>query len=349
MTEETEGRRGGTGHPGASDVTGPPDARAWRSLLFVPGSRPERYPKAIASGADLVCVDLEDAVAPPDKPGARRQVMELMRSSQWVAARSVVRVNPAGTRPCADDVAALAELRAAWGPGTDLTVVLPKVEAPEEVDDVRRSLEEAGWHPTVIAMVETARGLEVAGDIAAAPGVVALFLGGVDLAADLGCALNWDALLYARSRLVHAAALAGGRAVLDVPDLDLHDVDGLEGRTRSVAELGFTGKSAIHPRQIRPIHRAMAPSNDEVDGARRLLDAYDRAGGGVISFEGTMVDRPVAEAARRLIWRASLTPTPTRQRRQRSIQASFTPSALVWKRCRIETFGAAAASRSKAR
>jgi citrate lyase beta subunit len=207
-------------------------------------------------------------------------------------------------------VAALTELGRTSGLHSDLIVVVPKVEVPSEVEDVRLPLEQAGWRPTVIAMVETARGLEAAADIAEAPGVVALFLGGVDLAADLGCALTWDALLYARSRLVHAAALAGGRALLDVPDLDLDDVEGLEARTRSVAELGFTGKSAIHPRQIDPIHAALAPSDDEVGRARRLLDAYHRGGGGVVSFEGIMVDRPVAEAAGRVLWRASVTPSP---------------------------------------
>ncbi len=285
-----------------------PDARAWRSLLFVPGTRLDRYPKALASGADLVCVDLEDAVAPQHKAQARRQVVDLMGAEQWVASRSALRVNPAPSLECADDVAALIELRNTSRLPPELVVVVPKVEARGEIEDVRRPLEEAGWRPVIIAMVETARGLEVAADIAGAPGVVALFLGGVDLAADLGCALTWDALLYARGRLVHAVALAGGRALLDVPDLNLDDVPGLERRTRAVADLGFTGKSAIHPRQIGPIHAALAPSAEEVARARRLLDAYHRGGGGVISFEGIMVDAPVAEAARRVVWRGSQVP-----------------------------------------
>lgn len=254
-------------------------------------------------------MDLEDAVAPQHKAQARRQVVDLMGAGQWVASRSALRVNPAPSLECADDVAALIELRNTSRLSPELVVVVPKVEAGGEIEDVRRPLEEAGWRPVIIAMVETARGLEVAADIAGAPGVVALFLGGVDLAADLGCALTWDALLYARGRLVHAVALAGGRALLDVPDLNLDDVPGLERRTRAVADLGFTGKSAIHPRQIGPIHAALAPPAEEVARARRLLDAYHRGGGGVISFEGIMVDRPVAEAARRVVWRASQAPT----------------------------------------
>ena len=302
MTAETKGGRGGGSHPGPS---GGPDARAWRSLLFVPASRPDRYARALASGADVVCVDLEDAVAPADKAAARGSVMHLMAGGGWLPARSTVRVNPASTAEGTADLAALAELLPAAEVHPELTVVVPKADTPEDVEAVRAPLRAAGWRPAVVAMVETARGLEAAPEIAGAPGVVALFLGGVDLAAELGCALTWDALLYARSRLVHAAALAGGPALLDVPDLDLDDVVGLEDRTRAVAELGFTGKSAVHPRQIEPIHRALAPSREQVDRARRLLDAYHRAGGGVISFEGIMVDRPVAEAAERVLRRAS--------------------------------------------
>jgi citrate lyase beta subunit len=218
--------------------------------------------------------------------------------------RSTVRVNPASSDEGAEDLQALIDLRAGARLPAGLNVVVPKVDDPDDVQGVRGPLEEAGWRPTVVAMVETARGLEAAAEIAGAPGVVALFLGGVDLAAELGCALTWDALLYARGRLVHAAALAGGVGLLDVPDLDMEDVEGLEARTRAVADLGFTGKSAVHPRQIEPIHAALAPAPGEVDGARRLLDAYHRGGGGVVSFEGIMVDRPVAEAARRVLWRA---------------------------------------------
>ncbi len=266
----------------------------------MPGSRTDRYPKALASGADLVCVDLEDAVALGDKDAARRSVLDLIQGATWRADRSALRVNPARTEAGADDLAALASLPAA----EPLTVVVPKVDGPADVERVRDALAAGGRDVNLVAMVETARGLESAADIAAVPGVSALFLGAVDLAAELGCSLEWDALLYARSRVVHAAAL-GGVGVIDVPYLELDDVAGVAAEARAVAGLGFTAKAAIHPRQIEPIHDAFRPDPEAADRARRLLDAYHRAGGGVISFEGGMVDRPVVEAARRTLQRAA--------------------------------------------
>lgn len=289
--EKQTGSRGGLSHPGAS---------WWRSLLFVPGSRTDRYEKALASGADLVCVDLEDAVAPADKDTARRSVLELVQGAIWRADRSAVRVNPARTAAGGDDLAALSSLPTA----EPLTVVVPKVDGPADVERVRDALATGGREVTLVAMVETARGLERAADIAGAPAVTALFLGAVDLAAELGCSLEWDALLYARSRVVHAAAL-GGVGAIDVPHLGLDDVASVAEESRAVAGLGFTAKAAIHPRQIEPIHDAFRPGSESVDRARRILDAYHRAGGGVISFEGRMVDRPVVEAARRTLQRAA--------------------------------------------
>lgn len=286
-----EGSRGGARHPGTS---------WWRSLLFVPGTRTDRYPKGVESGADLVCVDLEDAVAPGDKDAARRSVLELIQGATWRADRSAVRVNPARVEAGGDDLQALAALPAA----EPLTVVVPKVDGPTDVDRVRDALATGGREMILVAMIETARGLENAADIAGMPDVSALFLGAVDLAAELGCSLEWDALLYARSRLVHAAAL-GGVSVIDVPYLELDDLAGVAAEARAVAGIGFTAKAAIHPRQIEPIHDAFRPDAEDVARARRMLDAYHRARGGVISFEGIMVDRPVVEAARRTLQRSA--------------------------------------------
>lgn len=198
--------------------------------------------------------------------------------------------------------AVLAAAEAATGaPG--LTIVLPKVGSPGQLADVHRRCRAAGVDGRLVAMIETAEGLEVASDLARAPGVIAVFLGAVDLAAELGCAIEWDALLYARSRVVHAAALGRVQAI-DVPFLDLEDGVGLEAETRAVASLGFTCKAAIHPAQVAPIHAAFAPSGAEVERADRILDAYERAGGGVVVLDGRMVDRPIVEAARRTLERA---------------------------------------------
>jgi len=287
-----------------------PEGFPWRSLLFFPGLRPELYPKAKASGADLVTADLEDAVGPDYKGAARESVSRLLASPDWTPARSAVRINAPSSRHGVADLEslALAVTQGLVGGGRDalgprLTVLVPKVSAPGELLDVHEVFEGVGASVRLVAMIETAAGLEAAPAIARTRGVVALFLGAVDLAVELGCDVSWDALLYARSRIVHAAAL-GGVWALDVPALAWDDPGGLEDETRAVARLGFTGKAAIHPGQVAPIHRAFTPSHESVVRARALLQAYSGGGGGVVAHQGIMVDRPVVEAARRTLARA---------------------------------------------
>jgi (S)-citramalyl-CoA lyase len=254
LTEYDAGMvRGGEVAPG---VDGPHlhGAFPWRSLLFFPGSRAELYPKAQASGADLVTADLEDAVGPDHKVAARESVSRLLASPGWNAGRSAVRINPPFSRLGGADLESLALAlteRFVGGGGSDaptprLTLVVPKVSAPNELLAVHEAFEGVGASVRLVAMIETAAGLEAAPAVARTRGVAALFLGAVDLAAELGCDVSWDALLYARSRLVHAAAL-GGVWTLDVPALALDDPGGVEEETRAVARLGFTGKAAIHP------------------------------------------------------------------------------------------------------
>ncbi|MDZ7778798.1 MAG: CoA ester lyase [Gemmatimonadota bacterium] len=276
---------------------------AWRSLLFFPATRPDRYEKALETGADMVCADLEDAVARDAKGEARARAAELLRDGPWRAERAAIRINAVDSETGRRD---LEEVTAAWAAGSHgepLTLVIPKVSGAADVGQVREAARGAGITVRAIAMIESASGLENAAAIARAPSVVALLLGAVDLAADLGCDLDWEALLYARGRVVHAAAL-GRVPTLDVPSLELDDPAGLAAHTRAVARLGFSGKAAIHPRQIAPIHEALAPTAEELRRARAILDAYERAGEGVFSFEGTMVDRPVVEAARKTVHRA---------------------------------------------
>lgn len=280
-----------------------PSARSWRSLLFFPATRPDRYEKALASGADLVCADLEDAVAPDAKNEGRARAIALLGARPWRPERAAVRINAVDLDPGRRDLEELTAEWAAASRGEPLTLLVPKVSNAADVGRVREVAGEAGITVHVIAMIESASGLENAAGIARAPSVVGLLLGAVDLAADLGCDLDWDALLYARGRIVHAGAL-GRVPALDVPSLDLDDADGLWAHTRAVARLGFSGKAAIHPGQIAPIHGALAPTAEELRRARAILDAYDRAQNGVFSFEGTMVDRPVVEAARRTVQRA---------------------------------------------
>jgi (S)-citramalyl-CoA lyase len=270
--------------------------RPRRSILFVPANRPERYPKAVATGADSVCVDLEDAVGPEHKAEARQAVATLLEERPSGAAELIVRINSPRTETGLRDL--ITVLEAADAPDS---VMLPKLTEPAEVLWVADLL--AARHPEieVLAMIETARGLEAAYEIArASPRVAALVLGGVDLSAELGSTREWAAMLYARSRVVHAAALAQV-GIIDLPFLDVGDLPGLERETKLVKSLGITGRTAIHPTQVEPIQRIFAPTPEEVDRARKVIDAYDQNRGGVLLVDGKLIERPVVVAAQRTL------------------------------------------------
>jgi citrate lyase beta subunit len=272
-----------------------PDIALARSVLFVPGHRPDRFAKALATGADAVVMDLEDAVPPGEKDAARAAVLDRPAPPAGVALG--LRMNPL---PTPEGIADLAALIAAAAPDF---LMLPKVEAPEELRIVRRAFARAPRPPQLIALIESAEGLARAGAIAQEEGCAALGFGGVDLSADLGCAVAWEPLLPHRAALV-AAAARGGRAVLDVPFLDIADEAGLAEETRRVQALGFTAKLAIHPKQVATIQSVLTPTGAQVDWARRIVAAMEAASGGVCVVDGKMVDLPVLRAARRVLARA---------------------------------------------
>lgn len=275
--------------------------RLLRSVLFVPGSRAQLVPKAVASGPDAVCVDLEDGVAPAAKAEARRAVVDLLadrgrKGGPRPGSALFVRVNAPDTDLGRDDLEALAGVPA----GLD-GVLIPKVEEPGTVRRVGEILGSAHPDLALLPMVETPRSLAVAGEVAAASARNrALVLGGVDLAAELGADGSWESLLYARSRIVHAAALAGIDAV-DAPSMGLADREGLLDEAGRARRLGFGGKLAVHPRQVAVIHEAYTPDREEVERARRFVEAYREAGEGVAVVDGRVVDRPVVASARRIL------------------------------------------------
>jgi (S)-citramalyl-CoA lyase len=274
-----------------------------RSLLFVPANRPDRTPKALATVASLICIDLEDAVAGgPAKDEARRLALEQiagMQSPESQLARVVLRINSLKTPEGLRDILAVREFGGILPP-----LVIPKVDSPEELSILDPLLARPG-EPKVrfLPMIESARGLEAAAAIASAlprERLLGLFLGGVDLSTDLGCALEWEPLLYARSRVVHAARSAGLGAI-DAPALDTLDPASLEDESRRVARLGFMGKAVIHPRQLEAVHRAFAAQDEELERAQAVVEAYERTGGGVSLLDGKLIERPVYEAAKRLL------------------------------------------------
>jgi (S)-citramalyl-CoA lyase len=264
-------------------------------LLFFPGSRPDLLPKAVASGAGLICVDLEDAVGPEDKDAARSAVTGLL-GALGDGPRLAVRINHPQTPEGRADLTALASAEASIGP---LCVMVPKVDAATDLSPVLHVRATSGSPLALIPVIETARGLASVEEIAPAEGVSALLFGALDLSTELRCALEWEALLHARSRCVHAARLAGVD-VYDAPFFDVRDDDGLREEAVRARRLGFDGKAAIHPGQVEAIHAAFAPDGEAIERARRIVDASERAGGGVVLVDGVMIDRPAVEAARRI-------------------------------------------------
>jgi citrate lyase beta subunit len=310
-----------------------------RSLLFTPGSDERKLAKALASAADAVVCDLEDAVAPTDKEAAREIVAGVLAdvfrpaeaetlphpgrgvvpppSQQSVTGKDaadrgnsvpistepapalarparLARINAAGTPWFADDLAFSATV-ALDG------LVLPKA-SPEAVEALGRD------GPPVIAIIETAMGLRQAFEIATQPRVAALVLGSVDLGAEVGLETRPDGqeILYARSKVAIDSTAAALRGPFDVVHLDFEDEAGLEQQCRLARALGFRGKASIHPAQIATINRVFAPSEQEIEWARTVVDAFDGQSEGVLAVNGTMVDRPVVERARRVLREAGL-------------------------------------------
>jgi citrate lyase beta subunit len=276
------------------------DLSLCRVLLFTPGNRPDRFAKAAATGADALILDLEDAVAAPAKDDARATVIAHFRGDfrAGLAPHQLkgLRVNnihtPAGVR----DLDALVSS----GVAPDF-VLLPKVESAFEVRLYARHLEGGQARIAFVGLIESARGLVAALEIANADRRVrALAFGGVDLAADLRAELAWEPLLYGRSRLVQAAASAG-IGLVDVPHLALDDEAALVAECARVKALGFTSKLAIHPKQVAPILAAFTPTATEVDRATRMIAALEKAGGNAVEFEGKMLEGPVVKAAQRVL------------------------------------------------
>jgi len=246
-----------------------------RSYLFVPADRPERYAKAIASGADAVVVDLEDAVAAQAKDGARAMLAAWLAQAQD---RVVVRINAVGT-PWFEADLALARL-----PNVS-AVMLPKTEQVEDLALIP--------HDCLLPLIETAAGIDGLREIARAPRVQRLVFGSIDLQADLGMLAEEDELLVFRTQLVLHSRLANLAPPVDGAHTALDDPTRLEAGARRARRLGFGAKLCIHPRQVDAVHRGFMPSAEEISWARTVLDAATAAGGAAIAVDGKMVDRPV--------------------------------------------------------
>ena len=271
--------------------------RPRRSFIFTPGLRPDMYPKALASGADIVCVELEDGIAPKDKAEARKNALALFEAPQAEdGVERIVRINSMRERFGIEDVASVL--------ATDTpppALMMPKVRTPDEVAQLDTLLTETG-HPTRLhVIIETNAGLEAAYDIAhCSDRIDAMFFGGVDMAAELRCKNAWEPLLYARSRVVHAAASAGLDAI-DVPHLDLEDPEGMRVAAEQARDLGFAGKGSVHPKQIPALNEVFTPSEDQIARARRITAEFEAADTGLVVIDGKLIEKPVLRDMYRII------------------------------------------------
>lgn len=281
-----------------------------RTLLFVPGDRPDRVPKAAAAGADAIVVDLEDAVALSRKDAARRATAEALAALPTGGPVVTVRINAVDTGLAEADVEALEPVL-----GRVDLVMVPMSSTPESVRDAAAligraeraaGLEEGGTR--IIPLVETAAGIMAARDVAAADErVLTLAFGPADLSRELGVTPTADGeeLFVARSQLVLATAAAGRPQPIDGPHLDLDDAEGLARSAAVARRLGFGGKQVLHPRQVPVVAAAFAPTAEQLEWARRVDEAFREAeAAGVSSVrldDGTFVDYPIAHRARAIL------------------------------------------------
>lgn len=262
------------------------DATTW---LFVPGNRPERFDKAADSGADAVILDLEDAVGTDDKAESRGHVVT------WLATGNPawVRINGESTIWHADDIAAIA-----YSPGLR-GVVVPKAEDLSLLSAIAAALPQAC---EIVALIESAKGVRQAHQIAASPSVARLAFGSVDFAADIVADHDDDlALLLARSTLVLASRAAGCPAPVDGITLAVDDLERVEREACRARALGFGAKLCIHPAQLAPARLAFSISAEEIAWAKGVMSAADGMSGAARGPDGTLIDKPVVDRARAIL------------------------------------------------
>ena len=265
------------------------NVRPRRSFIFTPGLRPDMFPKALASGVDMVCIELEDGIAPKDKDEAREKTLKLFSKKQKNdGVERLVRINSLR------EAFGIADIQAILATDTPPpALMIPKVRNPDEIVLLDNLLTEKGHDTRLHIIIETNEGLEAAFEIAhSSTRIDSMLFGGIDMAAELRCNLSWEPLLYARSRCVHAAASAG-LDIIDVPYLDLKDPSGMRSEAEHAKSIGFSGKGSIHPKQIKALNEVFTPNKDEISRARRIINTYEAADTGLVVIDGKLIEKPV--------------------------------------------------------
>lgn len=265
------------------------------SYLFVPANRPERYVKPLESGADAVIVDLEDAVALPQKEEARATLARWLRGN-GPQPRLWVRINAADTVWHGDDLLTFSALSMAG-------IVLPKAEEAKTLSAIARRL---GPGRGLIALIESAAGLAAMREIAAVPGVQRLAFGSIDAQVDLGmqCGPEEEELMHFRMEMVMASRLAGIAPPIDGVTTDFNDDAFLARMVQRARRMGFGAKLCIHPKQVEGVRRGFMPGEQELAWAEEVMAAVRASDGGAISLKGKMIDKPVILQAEKFLHQA---------------------------------------------
>ncbi len=274
-----------------------PIPRPRRSFIFTPGLRPDMFPKALSTGTDIVCVELEDEIAPKDKAEARKRALSLFEQPQADdGVERIVGINSMRERFGMEDVQAIL--------ATDTpppALMMPKVRTPDEVVMRDQLLTEAGHKTRLHVIIETNEGLQAAFEIAKCSGRIdAMFFGGVDMAAELRCQNTFESLIYARSCVVHAAA-AAGLDVINVPFLDLNDPSGTRFEAEKVRDLGFAGKGTIHPKQIAALNEVFTPTEAQITRARLIIAEFEAADTGLVVINGKLIEKLLLRDMHRIV------------------------------------------------
>ncbi|WP_291075340.1 CoA ester lyase [Hyphomonas sp.] len=265
----------------------------FRSLLFVPGARPDRFDKAAAAGADTIIIDLEDAVLPDDKVAAREAALAWLLEKAGTV-RAGIRINSPRTADGCADIAALAAAGA-----EPSFIMVPKAETGIDMEIVSEALSRSN----LVAVIESGRAVSNAMEIAAASAFGVLF-GGADFSASLGADLSSaPAMNYARGAIASACGAAGVPAY-DVPFLDISDEAGLTASTEQAKAFGFSGRACIHPKQVGCVTSVFTPTEAEISEANAIIAALESSNGGAVLHKGKLVDRPIILAAQRILSRA---------------------------------------------
>ncbi|MGO1246008.1 MAG: HpcH/HpaI aldolase/citrate lyase family protein [Oceanisphaera sp.] len=271
------------------------DINALQTLLFVPATRPERFDKALASGADAIIIDLEDAVPAAEKEAAGKAL------STWLDTQPsnsvLIRINPINS-PWFKQDTQLCRSNAVAG------IVVPKVEDANALAELASACEKP-----LLPFIESALALHRLNDIAAVSGVARFLFGKLDLALDLGMdypqpagePLDESAFLYARSQLVVCSRVHGLAAPIDAIFTALYDAKGLTDYARQGMRLGFSGFLLIHPAQVKPAQKALTPTSAQISWAKHIIEAEAREKGGVVAVGGNMVDLPIVSRAKRIM------------------------------------------------